>query len=119
METPEVKKVQKSVTKKATSTAIRVSVETRKRLLSELARINKKQFGKNVRIDALVTCLLAKLAPEDVTKLQEASLRGRDRVEQSYRAYCTKNGHVSMDDYLARLAEHASSQIAIGNDAKS
>jgi hypothetical protein len=111
METSDVKKTTKPVSKKTTSAAIRVSTDTRKRFLSELAKINKKQFGKRVRPDALVLKLLAKITAQDVSELQEASLSGRDRVDQSYRAHCTKFGHLSMDDYFALLLNPESSKI--------
>lgn len=117
METSEVKKAAKPATKKSNSSAIRVSVETRKRMLSELAKINKKQFGKRVKLDALLLKLLPKLTAQDVSELQEASLTGRDRMEQSYRAYCTKHGHVTMDEYLSQLLKLDSDKIQIQNAA--
>ena len=110
METTEVKKTPKAP-KKSTSSAIRVSQETRKRLLSELARINKKPHGKRVKIDALIAALLPKLTAKDVSDLQNASLSGRDRLDQNYRAYCTKFGSVSMDEFLALVSAQAVPQI--------
>lgn len=118
METSEAKKVAKP-SKKSNSTAIRVSVETRKRLLSELAKINKKQFGKRVKLDALLLKLLPKLTVQDLSELQEASLTGRDRMEQSYRAHCTKFGHITMDDFLAHLLKSESSKNLQPNAAVS
>ncbi len=103
METSEAKNVTKPKVKKSNSSAIRVAIDTRKKLLSELAKINKKQFGKRVKVDALLLKLLSKITTEDVAQLQEASLTGRDRMEQSYRAYCTKHGQITMDEYLAHL----------------
>lgn len=118
METSEVKKPVKPAPKKSMSAAIRVSVETRKKLLAELAKVNKKQSGKRVKLDALLLKLLPKLTAQDVTELQDASLTGRDRMEQSYRAYCAKFGQITMDEFLARLSEQAASQIASENVAK-
>ena len=83
METSEVKKTPKA-SKKSSSSAIRVSQETRKRLLAELSRINKKPHGKRVKIDALLCVLLPKLTAKDVSELQNASLSGRDRLEQLF-----------------------------------
>ncbi len=119
METSEVKKVAKPTTKKSNSAAIRVSLETRKRLLSELAKINKKQYGKRVKVDALLLKVLSHITVKDVTELQEASLTGRDRMEQSYRAYCTKFGQITMDDYLALLLKSEGSKIESQNAAVS
>ncbi len=117
METSEIKKTVKQTSKKSTTAAIRVALETRKKLLSELAKINKKQFGKRVKFDALMLKLLTKLTAQDVTELQEASLTGKDRVEQSYRAHCTKFGHISKDDYLVLLLKSESSKSPERNAA--
>ena len=110
METAPSPKPQKVVKKSATS-AIRVSNEMRKRLLSELARINKKSHGKRVKIDALLAVLLPKLTAKDISELQEASLSGRDRLEQNYRAYCAKFGSVTMDEFLGLVSSQAMPQI--------
>ncbi len=111
METSDVKKTSKPASKKSATSAVRVAIETRKRLVAELAKINKKQFGKRVKVDALISKLLSKLTAQDVSELQEASLTGRDRVEHSYRAHCTKFGQISMDEYLAHLLKSESSKF--------
>ena len=118
METSEVKKTPKA-SKKSSSSTIRVSHETRKRLLAELARINKKPHGKRVKVDALLAALIPKLTAYDVTELQNASLSGRDRLEQNYRAYCAKFGNVTMDEFLAIVSAQAVPQILKGDAAKS
>lgn len=118
METSEVKKTVK-LTKKSSSSAIRVSQETRKRLLSELARINKKPHGKRVKVDALILRLLGKISAQDVAELQEASLSGRDRLEKNFRAYCAKFGAVSMDEFLALISEQTAPHILSGAAANS
>ena len=110
METSEVKKMPKA-SKKSSTSAIRVSQETRKRLLSELARINKKPHGKRVKIDALLAVLLPKITAKDVSDLQSASLSGRDRLEQNFKAYCAKFGAVTMDEFLAVISAQAVPQI--------
>lgn len=115
METSEVKKTPKA-SKKSSSSAIRVSQETRRRLLAELARINKKPHGKRVKIDALLAVLLPKLTAKDVNDLQSASLSGRDRLEQNFRAYCAKFGAVTMDEFLAVVSAQAVPQI-LGQNA--
>lgn len=114
METSEAKKIAKPATKKSNSAAIRVSIETRKKLLAEIAKINKKQYGKRVKLEALLLKLLLKLTAQDVAELQEASLTGKDRVEQSYRAHCSKFGQISKDDYLVLLLKSESSKLSEG-----
>ena len=118
METTEVKKAPKAA-KKSSSSAIRVSQEMRKRLLAELARINKKPQGKRVKIDALLAVLLPKLTAKDVSDLQQQSLSGRDRLEQNFKAYCAKFGQVSMDEFLAVISAQAVPQILSANAANS
>ena len=105
--------------KKSSSSAIRVSNDTRKRLLTELAKINKKAQGKRVKIDALLACLLPKLTAKDVADLQEASLSGRDRLEQNYRAYCAKFGQLTMDEFLGVISQQAVPQILRADAANS
>ena len=118
MENSEVKKATKPAAKKSNSTAIRVSLETRKRLLVELAKINKKQYGKRIKIDALLMKLLSHISAKDVAELQEASLTGRDRMEQSYRTYCGKFGQITMDEYLALLLKSESNNLQRENAEK-
>ena len=119
METSEAKKPAKLGSKKSTTSAVRVSHETRKRLLSELAKINKKPHGKRVKVDALIARLLVKISSKDVSELQEASLSGRDRLEQNYRAYCAKFGQVTMDQFLALISDQAVPQMLKADAAKS
>ena len=103
METSEAKSAAKPKVKKSTSSTIRVAFETRKKILIELTKINKKQFGKRVKLDSLIVCLLTKLTAQDVSDLQEASLTGRDRIERRYKAHCAKFGQITMDEYLGIL----------------
>lgn len=114
METSEAKKITKSNAKKSQTSAIRVSVETRKRLLAELVKINKKSHGKRVKMDALLVKLVGKISAQDVSELQESSLSGRDRLEQSYRAYCTKFGTITMDQFLEVISRETVPQILGG-----
>ncbi|MGE3263083.1 MAG: hypothetical protein AB7K68_14980 [Bacteriovoracia bacterium] len=104
--------------KKSSSSAIRVSNDTRKRLLAELAKINKKAQGKRVKIDALLGVLLPKLTAKDVLELQEASLSGRDRLEQNFKAYCAKFGTITMDEFLGVISAQAVPQILRADAAK-
>lgn len=119
METSEAKKQTKPSSKKSVISAIRVSNETRKRLLLELAKINKKTLGKRVKVDALIVKLLGKISAQDVADLQEASLSGRDRMEQSYRAYCAKFGNITMDQFLDLISRESVPKILNGSAAES
>jgi hypothetical protein len=119
MEPSDAKKPVKLSGKKSVSAAIRISIETRKRMVLELAKINKKPHGKRVKVDALIVKLLTKISPQDVTDLQEASLSGRDRMEQNYRAYCAKFGAITMDQFLDVISRETVPQILKMDAAKS
>jgi hypothetical protein len=119
METSETKKTVKPVAKKSNTAAIRVTQDTRKKLLAELSKINKKSFGKRVKLDALLLKLLPRLTAQDVTDLQDSSLTGRDRMEQSYRAHCSKFGQITMDEYLSLLLKPERSKLNGENAALS
>lgn len=101
METSEVKKVIN--TKKVAATSLRVKPETRKRLLAELAKANKKSFGRRVRADQLLNLLLTLLRPEHIQKLQDESLSNADRIEMMYREHVKRHGTISKDEFLGRF----------------
>jgi hypothetical protein len=101
METNQNDKKTKS-NKPAAHGAIRVRKETRKRVLAELAKVNKKDFGKKVHMDELIVLAVSRITPEDVLSLQEQSLSHADRLERDYRAYVAENGHISKDIYLGK-----------------
>ena len=83
--------------------SLRVLRETKKRILSELASINKKEFGKPVTPDQYVALAMSLVRPEHLKQLQEQSLTAKDRFEQRYKEYCSQNGKISRDEFLATL----------------
>jgi hypothetical protein len=92
----------KSKTKPGTD-SLRVKRETKKRVLAELTILNKKEFGKPITPDQLVSLALSLVKPEHLQTLKEQSLTAKDRFEQRYRDFCIQNGKVSKDDFLATL----------------
>lgn len=93
---------QKAKVKKENST-IRVSSSTQKLLTQVLLKLNKKSFGRRVRIDPLLQLALSKLVDADLKFLQEQSLSNADRLEMNYREYVKKNGPLSKDEFLGIL----------------
>jgi hypothetical protein len=83
--------------------SLRVRRETKKRILSELAALNKKEFGKPITPDQLVSVAMSLLKPEHFQELQEQSLTAKDRFEKRYREYCAQNGKISKDEFLGTL----------------
>jgi len=81
------------------NTALPVSGDTRRRVIEALEAINKKEYGRKVKIDELVSALLPCLNPETVKSLQEATLSPTDRLERDHRAYVAEHGEISLVDY--------------------
>lgn len=101
MENTNVEKKAKAA-KPSAFAAIRVRKETRKRVLAELAKANKKDFGKRVHADEYLTLALSLVTQLHIKQLQEGSLSNTDRFEMAYREYVSKNGPISKDAYLGK-----------------
>jgi hypothetical protein len=82
---------------------IRLGPATGKTFFNVLAKVNKKDFGKKVRPDALISILIGLVKPEHITQLQDSSLTNQDRLERDYRAYVAKYGAISKDGYIGKL----------------
>jgi hypothetical protein len=87
----------------STMTTLRISKETKKRLQSELAKANKKDFGKRITADAILLAAVSNLTPDDITKLQDASLSNADRLEMRFKSFAKSNPGVSKDEFLGAL----------------
>lgn len=96
----------KKVTKKSTSTTtpMRVKKTTQSSIKKLLTKINRKSYGKKVKVDDLLEKLLS-LFDESIhiKELQDASLSNADRLDINYKEYCKKHGNVSKDEYLGIL----------------
>lgn len=112
MEINSTEKKSKSV-KSSAHASIRVRRDTRKRVLTDLARINKKDFGKNVRADEFIALAVSLVTSEHIVKLQEGSLSNSDRFERDYRNYVAQHGHISKDEYLGK---RLSGELSYSND---
>jgi hypothetical protein len=122
MDTQSTEKKAKSASKPTAHASLRVRRDTRKRVLAELARINKKDFGRKVRTDELIALAISLVTPEHISELQDASLSNADRFEQDYRAFISTHGPITKDAYLGKRlnGEIATSQSNIqpGNEQK-
>lgn len=110
---------QKSAKKTAPASSLRVKPETRKRFLSELAKANKKSYGRKVRADQLLSLLLTFIRPEHIQQLQQGSLSNSDRLEMRYREHVKKFGPTSKDEFLGLLLTEKSSKSESENAAVS
>jgi hypothetical protein len=82
---------------------VRVRRETKKKILTDLAILNKKDFGRKITVDDYVQLAIALVRPEQLERLKEQSLSNRDRMELKYKEYCTAHGKVSKDEYIGIL----------------
>jgi hypothetical protein len=103
MEQNDQKKAAKPSAKKNNSSALRVSNDTRKKVLSELAKANKKTFGRRIKADQLIALGLSRLTAQDIVELQEKSLSNQDKMEKAYRDYVSKFGQVSRDEFIGKM----------------
>ena len=88
---------------KAPTVAMRVRRETKRRIAAELARVNKKDFGRKVRADDLIVLALSLVEERHITGLQERSLSNADRIEQRYQAFVKDHGPIAKDVFLGKL----------------
>lgn len=98
--TQEVKKPKTKA--KQQVTALRVKPETRKKILLELAKANKKEFGRKVKADDIIAVAINLVEPHHIKELQEATLSNQDRLEREFKAYIAKHGPISKDSYLGK-----------------
>lgn len=81
-------------------TSLRVKKGTKEDALKILENINKKDFGRKVSIDNLVTKALENVTKEDIQLLQRNSLRNKDRQAIIHQYYCKKVKKVSEDEFI-------------------
>ncbi len=84
--------------------------ETRKKLILELTKANKKDFGRRIKPDDLLSVALSLIEAHHIKELQEKSLSNADRLDRDYRSYVQKNGPISKDEYLGLLLSPTSAK---------
>ena len=125
MENPQVEKKTKSSSKSASYATLRVKKVTRKRVMEDLAKANRKDFGRRVRADEYILLAISRITPDDILSLQNASMSHADRFERDYREHIAKHGSITKDEYLGKRLngeipqiEHAQNEVA-GTQSKS
>ena len=88
---------------KPTTDYIRIRKETKKKILSELSNINRKDFGKPVTPDQYISLAISLLTPDHLEALKTQSLTNKDRLEKQYKEYCATHGKISMDAFIGIL----------------
>ncbi len=103
METTQKEKVTKIKASTVSTVSLRMKRETKRRVLVELAKVNKKSFGKKVRVDELICLLLPLLTDAHIKSMQDSSMTNADRLELQYRDYIKTHGAISKDDFLGQI----------------
>ncbi len=88
---------------KPTTDYIRIRKETKKKILSELTNINRKELGKPVTPDQYIALAISLLTTDHVEQLKSQSLSNKDRLETQYKKYCSEYGKVTMDEFIGIL----------------
>ncbi len=107
MDTLQTEKKTKQPSKSRAYTSIWVKKETRKRITQDLAKLNKKEYGRKILIDEYIAFAVNLLTSEHSSALQEGSLSHHDRFDRDYKAYISKNGMMAKDEYLGKLLNEA------------
>ncbi|MBN22044.1 MAG: hypothetical protein CL678_12255 [Bdellovibrionaceae bacterium] len=85
------------------TTPIRVKKTTAKKIKSMLQKINRKPFGRKVRVDDLLDLSLSLIEEAHLKVLQDASLSNADKLEMQFRDYCKSKGPVTKDEFIGLL----------------
>jgi hypothetical protein len=112
METNNIPNESKAVKVKYASTmVIRVHKETAKTIRKELNKLNKKDFGKRVLVDDIISLAISKLTDDDRARLQNKTLSNSDRIEMLYRDQLRNGQAMSKEDFLGKLLDTSASQL--------
>ena len=103
MNTETTQTAQISKKTKLKTDSLRVKRETKKKIQTEIAVINRKGFGRPVTPDEYVALAITLLKPEHLEQLKDQSLSNKDRMEKRYQEYCTTHGKVSKDEFIGVL----------------
>lgn len=87
----------------ARTDSIRVLRDTKKRILTDLAAVNKKEIGRKVTVDDYVQLAISLLNSEHLQRLKDRTLSNKDRLELKFQEYCSQNGKVSKDEFIGLL----------------
>lgn len=82
---------------------VRIAKETKRKILSDLAKINRKDYGRIVTTTQYIELAISLLTPAHLEQLKSESLTNKDRLEQKYREFCSQNRKITMDELLGVL----------------
>ncbi len=83
---------------------IRVHKDIARAIRRELAKLNKKDFGRRISFSDYVAKAISKLTDDDKRELQETSLSNADKLELLFRQQAkTGDTQFSKEQFLGRL----------------
>ena len=78
-------------------------IESKEMLLSLLAQVNNKTYGREIILKDLILAALPKLTVKDLEKVQEASLSEMEKVERALDEYNKKSDvKLSLGEFLVK-----------------
>jgi hypothetical protein len=95
---PQVTKLNQSNT-----VPIRVHKDTARLIRRELAKLNKKDLGRRIKVDDFITKSISKITDDDRKTLQEQSLSNSDRLELLYREHSQGGGSLTREQFLGQI----------------
>ena len=103
------------VSKSSGYSSLRIRKDIKRRVLSDLGRINKKDLGRKVHASDYFALLTSLLTEDHIYQLQESSLSNADRLEREYRKYISSHEFISKDEYLGKRLNGEVDEIAAKN----
>lgn len=86
--------------KKLNTISIRVETIDKHKITTFLSKVNKKTYGRRVKVSDLIKTLLNGIDDELIKKLQDQSLTNKDKIEIAFKDHVSKNGKISKEDFL-------------------
>lgn len=93
--------------KKAVSNTIPVRVRkaTSRAIRTVQSKLNRKQLGRRVTVDDVVTKALSMLTDESLEEIKQSTFSSKDHLELQYQEYCRENGQVTKEKFLEMLLQ--------------
>ena len=103
VQTQDAKKMSNRTKVKTNTTPIRVMKITAKKINGIVQKLNKKSFGRSIRIDDVLKKGLSLLEEKHFEEIKEASLTNADKLEIQYLEYCKNNEQITKDEFIGKL----------------
>lgn len=84
---------------------IRVKKSTAKTIRMILNKLNKKQLGRKVIVDDVISKSLPLLLENHLEEIKAATYSSKDRLELKHQEYCKTHGSISKEDFLEKLLQ--------------